>query len=295
MRTILKRIFVLTLTIVLFCCFALPCFAATENGSINVTLEDKNKNKINDVTVYLCQVAELNNNGYYPTTVFESSGISISGLINSPDESSAKSVIDYIKNNQINLLSAVSENGNATFSNLDLGIWVVFCDEDSKYTFNPYIVFLPYESNGKLYYEVSSTPKIEDSTPNEISIYVIKKWDDKNNAAKKRPDSVKVELLNGSEVISTAELSESNGWAHTFTGISKEGNYSVREKTVANYKANYSGDVTNGFVVTNTYNGEKLPQTGQYWWPIILIAIAGAGFIALGIYEVGVKKNAKKK
>ena len=68
-----------------------------------------------------------------------------------------------------------------------------------------------------------------------------------------------------------------------------------REKTVANYKANYSGDMANGFIITNTYNGEKLPQTGQYWWPIILIAIAGAGFIALGVYEVGVKKNAKKK
>ena len=295
MITNLKRIFVMTLTVILLCCLALPCFAAAENGHISVTLEDKNKNKINDVTVYLCQVAELNNNGYYPTTAFESSGISISGLINSPDESSAKSVTDYIKSNQIEVLSSASKNGKATFSDLALGIWVVFCDEDSKYTFNPYIVFLPYESGGKLYYEVSSVPKTQDSKPDEISIYVVKKWDDKNNAAKKRPDSVNIELLNGSEVVLAAKLSESNGWSHTFTGVSKDGNYSVREKAVANYKANYSGDMTNGFVVTNTYNGEKLPQTGQYWWPIILIAIAGAGFIALGVYEVGVKKNAKKK
>ena len=106
---------------------------------------------------------------------------------------------------------------------------------------------------------------------------------------------VNIELLNGSEVVLAAKLSESNGWSHTFTGVSKDGNYSVREKTVANYNANYSGDMANGFVITNTYNGEKLPLTGQYWWPIILIAIAGAGFIALGIYEVGVKKDAKKK
>ena len=185
MRTTLKRIFIMTLTVILLCCSAFPCFAAVK-GIISVTLEDKSKVEINDVTVYLCQVAELNNNGYYPTTAFESSGISISGLINSPNESSAKSVIDYIKSNQIEVLSSASKKGKATFSDLALGIWVVFCDEDSKYTFNPYIVFLPYESGGKLYYEVSSVPKIEDSTPNEISIYVIKKWDDKNNAAKKR-------------------------------------------------------------------------------------------------------------
>ena len=295
MKTTLKRIFIITLTVLLLCCSAFFCFAEAEKGSISVTLEDKNKNKINDVTVYLCQVAELSNNGYYPTPEFENSGISISGLINSPDESSAKSVADYIKNNQIKTLSAVSENSKATFSDLPLGIWVAFCDENSKYTFNPYIIFLPYESGGKLYYEVSSVPKIEDSKPNEISIYVVKKWDDKNNAAKKRPDFVNIELLNGSKVVSTAELSELNGWSHTFAGVSKDGVYSVREKAVANYKADYSGDTANGFVVTNTYNGEKLPQTGQYWWPIILIAIASVGFIALGIYEMGVKNNAEKK
>lgn len=295
MRAISKRIFALTITVVLLCCLALTCFATKENGSINIMLEDKGKNKINGVTVKLCQVAELNSNGYYPTTDFEGSGISVSGIINSPDEATAKSVTEYIKNNQIDVLSTASENGKVTFSSLALGIWVVFCDEDSKYTFNPYIVFLPYESGGKLYYEVASAPKIEDGNPNEIGIYVIKKWDDKNNAAKKRPDFVTVELLNGSEVVSTAELSESNGWSYNFTGISKNGNYSVRENKVANYKANYSGDSVNGFVITNTYNGEKLPQTGQYWWPIILIAVAGVGFIALGIYEIGVKKNAKKK
>jgi len=143
MRTTLKRIFIMTLTVILLCCSAFPCFAA-EKGIISVTLEDKSKNKINDVTVYLCQVAELNNNGYYPTTAFESSGISISRLINSPDESSAKSVTDYIKSNQIEVLSSASKNGKATFSDLALGIWIVFSAQDSKYTFNTYFVFLPY-------------------------------------------------------------------------------------------------------------------------------------------------------
>ena len=291
----LKRIFITILTVILLCCSALPCFAATQNGTITVLLEDKEKNKISNMVVNICQIATLNNAGYYPVTAFENSGIYISGIINSPNESSAKSVTDYIKNNQIDVLSAVSQNGKATFSDLDLGIWVVFCGEDSKYTFNPYIVFSPYESGGKLYYEVSSEPKLEDNAPSEINIYVIKKWEDKNNASKKRPESVTIELLNGDKVVSSVVLGEENGWAHTFTGVSNDCNYSVREKTVANYKVDYSGDITNGFVVTNTYNGEKLPQTGQYWWPIILIAIAGAGFIVLGIYELGVKKNAKKK
>ena len=37
----------------------------------------KNKNKINGQTVNICQIAHLNNTGYYPTPAFEKSGISI--------------------------------------------------------------------------------------------------------------------------------------------------------------------------------------------------------------------------
>ncbi len=143
-------------------------------------------------------------------------------------------------------------------------------------------------------YNVTSVPKVEDNKSDEINIYVIKKWDDNHNAAKKRPDSVIIELLNGDERVDTVELNDGNGWAHTFKNLSKDGDYSVREKKVDNYKVNYSGDVVNGFIVTNTYEGEKLPQTGQLWWPIVVIAVAGVGFICLGIYELAVKKNEKK-
>ena len=295
MGTILKKIFIMVLTVVLLVSSALPCFAATQNGKITVTLEDKEKNYINGIKVKVCQIAELNNAGYYPTKSFENSGISITGILNNPNETVAKTVADYIESHNVDTISATSENGKVSFAELGLGIWLVFPEENSKYTFNPYIVFLPFESAGKIYNEVTSIPKLDDIVPNRINIYVIKKWNDKNNVSKMRPYSVTVELLNGDAVIDSKELSEENGWAHTFMELPKDGNYSVREKEVTNYKADYSGDVTNGFVVTNTYDGEKLPQTGQYWWPIILIAIAGTFLVLLGVYEIGVKKNGKKK
>lgn len=294
MRTTPKTIFITVLAVVLLCISALPCFAA-ENGKITVTLEDKDKNHLNDIKVNICRIAELNNTGYYPAKAFENSGISIAGILNNPNESAAKTVAEYIKNHDVDIISAVSKNGKTSFTGLGLGIWLVFPEENSKYTFNPYIVFLPFESGGKLNYEVDSVPKLEDNTPDVINIYVVKKWEDKNNASKKRPQSVTVELLNGETVIASAELGEGNGWSHTFSKLPKDGSYSVREKAVANYKADYSGDATNGFVVTNTYSGEKLPQTGQYWWPIVIIAIAGVGFVLLGVCEIGLKKNGKKK
>jgi len=295
----MKKIFKITLSllmvVLLVAGVAFTCTATDKEGKITITLEESNKNKIDGLKVNICHVANLNNTGYFPTSAFENSGISIAGILNNPNEATAKNLVDFIKKNKVSVQSATSKDSKAVFSDLDKGIWVVYCGESSKYTFNPYIVFLPYESGGKLYYEVMSVPKTENIESDKISVYVLKKWNDKNNAAKKRPDSVTVELLNGKQVISSVKLSEENGWAHTFKNLEKNGKYSVREKKVSNYKVSYGGDSADGFIITNTYIGNKLPQTGQYWWPIIVIGIAGLGFILLGIYEVAVKKNEKKK
>ncbi|MBO5213638.1 MAG: Cna B-type domain-containing protein [Clostridia bacterium] len=295
MKKTVKTICVLLLSMLFIVGAVIPCYAATESGKISVLLEDKDNNIIDGVNVHICKIADMNNTGYYPSKSFENSGISISGIINAPTEPTAKDITDYIRDNNIESASAITENGKVSFSDLGLGIWLVFCEEDGKYTFNPYFVFLPYESEGKLYYEITSSPKAEDSKPNLINVYVIKKWDDKNNAAKKRPESVTVELLDGEKVISSAVLNEQNGWAHTFTDVSKDGDYSVKEKKVENYTAQYNGDISNGFIVTNSYNGEKLPQTGQLWWPIVIISVAGIAFVLLGIMELGARKNGKKK
>ncbi len=295
MKKILKNILLLFLMTAFSIGTFIPCFAISQKGSVTVILEDKEKNKIDGVNISLCQIAELNSVGYYPTAPFESSGISVSGLVNHPDDLAAKSVLTFIKEHHIDSLSKITENGKAVFSDLSLGIWLVYCEEEGTHTFNPYLVLVPYESGGRLYFEVSGSPKVEENTSRKISISVIKKWDDKNNAAKKRPSSVSIQLFNGENLVATAEIGEESGWSHLFQDLPKEGVYSLREKEVSDYKASYNGDAENGFVVINTYVGEKLPQTGQYWWPIILIAIAGVGFVSLGIYEATVKKNEKKK
>lgn len=295
MKITLKNLISFALTVIAVVCFAIPCAAAPDSGSITVTVEDAEKKRIDGQCVNLCCVAELTSMGYYPTKAFEHSGISISAIINNPNEMAAKTIADYIKNYNVDTFSAVSEKGIAEFSDLSLGIYLVMTDDSGDYTFNPYIVFIPYESEGTLHYEVSSSPKIEDNSLNETNIYVVKKWDDGNNASNKRPDSVTVELLNGEDVIEEVKLSESNAWAYTFYGLSKDGNYSVREQNVDGYKATYSGDAVNGFIVINTYAGEKLPQTGQLWWPVSILSVAGIGLVILGAIEVGAKKNDKKK
>ena len=94
-----------------------------------------------------------------------------------------------------------------------------------------------------------------------------------------------VELLCGDIAVDRVELSEQNGWAHTFTGL-PAGKYAVRELSVAEYETEINGDARHGFVITNTYAGERLPETGQHWWPIAALVIAGVGFALLGILEL---------
>lgn len=294
MKTILKNTIVFMLVFFLILSLPFSSFAATKKGNITITLEDKENNPLNDISVKICHIAKINNTGYSLTKPFKNSDISITKIIKKPNESSAKAVAKYINKKSVPAISATSKNGKIYFSDLDLGLWFIYTESNS-YTFSPYFIFLPYESAGKLSYNVFSNPKIEDNNSDTINISIIKKWNDSNNAPKKRPNSISVELLCDNKVIEKIQLNELNSWCHTFTNLPKNKNYSIIEEKVNDYKASYDGDAVNGFVITNTYIGDKLPQTGQKWWPIILIAIADIGFIILGIYEIGVKRNGKKK
>lgn len=295
MKNILK---IISLVCILVCCvlnFVLPCIASDAECKLTVNLENLNSQPVDKISVSISKIADIDSSGYVPAKGFENSGISIPGIVNDPSATNAETLLKFVKKNNISKISDITKAGKATFSSLETGIWLVFCEDEQEYYFNPYIVFLPYEQDGKLYYEISSNPKTKTNTPDNKSIYVIKKWEDKNNASKLRPESVTVYLRLNGAIVDTIDLNESNGWSHTFTNLATNGNYSVEEKSVDNYEAKYSGDSDNGFIITNTYNGSKLPQTGQLWWPVIIISIAGFCFVLLGIIELGVKKNEKKE
>ena len=291
-----KKKFLQTMSALLILIFAcsFSCAADSPTASLTVVLEDAAGEALDDISVSICQIAERNNADYYPTPAFESSGISISGIINHPSSDVAKDILKYMQTNEVDCQSAVSVNGQALFSGLDTGIWLVFCEPDQAYSFQPFIVFLPQVINNEACYDVTSAPKTDLVIPDTRSIYVVKQWDDTQDAAGKRPDVITVNVLQDGVIIDEAELTAANGWAYTFAELPEEGVYSVEEVGVEHYTATYNGDAENGFVITNSYTATdgKLPQTGQLWWPILLLTV-GAAFIALGIVEVKGRKNGK--
>ena len=95
-------------------------------------------------------------------------------------------------------------------------------------------------------------------TPTKISVPVTKVWSDGENQDGIRPASVTVRLYADGVEINSATLSETAGWAYTFTGLPQYKNgveikYTISEDRVAGYTTAVSGTVAGGFTITNTH------------------------------------------
>lgn len=150
---------------------------------------------------------------------------------------------------------------------------------------------ITFQESGADGYTLSVTP----STDKKDKVYtfnfvnriltevpVEKVWDDANNADNIRPDSVTVELLaNGAPAGKELTLSAANSWKAKFIDLPKykDGrviSYTVREKAVAGYKAQISGDAAKGFVVKNIHEPTTpppLPKTGSALAGILLCSL----------------------
>ncbi len=93
--------------------------------------------------------------------------------------------------------------------------------------------------------------------PDEItSITITKIWEDNNNLAQKRPESIEIGVKNGNEVVKTQEVTgNSNVWITQIDGLPKydeKGDtvrYTIDEKQVDFYEKQ-----VNGYTITNTFN-----------------------------------------
>lgn len=275
----LRSITILLITVLLcsFCVF--PCFAASDTHcgiTVNVMYGEEEENlPVADFELGLSQIAEVSGDDFVPTDAFADSGISLENLTDKDNSQHAEEIYQYIRKNEIPYMPAKSDSaGKAVFSDLNKGIYLVFSEEQQNYTFNPYIIFIPTIINGVELYRIDSAPKTGISGTN---ISVTKLWDDSDDYAGKRPDSITVVLKRNDLEYRTAELDSDCGWQYTFARLPYDGDYTVEEKEVpGDYKASYGGNAESGFTITNSYiyNSPigKFLETGSGGY-IILIAV----------------------
>ncbi|MBE5804481.1 MAG: Cna B-type domain-containing protein [Clostridiales bacterium] len=179
--------------------------------------------------------------------------------------------------------------GNAKLSGLRTGLYLVVGKKTEidgwTYAFAPFMASVPTRNGDAWQYDAHAEVKYQ-RTPVICDVQVLKLWEDEGYT-KERPDSILVDLYCDGARVQTIELSADNNWSWVFTGLESAHEWSVKEQRVPEgYKVEYSqeGDT---LVITNTLTGKPdaepdIPQTGLTWWPVPVLAIAGAVLFMIG-------------
>ena len=127
---------------------------------------------------------------------------------------------------------------------------------------------------------------------------VLKVWNDAGQEHD-RPEKITVQLLKNGEVYDTVILNERNSWRYIWNDLPKydKNGLPIEWRVVELTPEGYTVSITQEsgtFVVTNTPKQPSvmpptdqpkeptLPQTGELWWPVPVLAAAGLLLIAAG-------------
>ena len=123
----------------------------------------------------------------------------------------------------------------------------------------------PNEYSVYIYDDVGGTLTIKDKM-DKTYVKVSKEW------VGPKGSSATIRLwADGVDTGKSVTLNERNNWQHTFEGLKKKNTdgseiqYTVKEDTITNYDSSITGDMENGFTVTNT-NAEKISVPVKKVW-----------------------------
>lgn len=192
---------------------------------------------------------------------------------------------------------------------LEQGLYLVLgrrhTQDGYAYETSPFLIHLPTQSeeSGEWVYHTELYPKHEstpDGSEEPLTRKVLKVWAD-DGFENQRPREIQVQLLRDGEPYGEpVTLSAENNWRHTWEELDADAHWTIVETEEKGYTvAVTQAGVT--FIVTNTYSGvtpppsptptppppnnppPKIPQTGQLWWPIPILILAGMFLVISGL------------
>lgn len=163
-----------------------------KKGSISISLSsDGNTVSGGNVTIYHIATLSRSDEGYVfsMTDDFTNSNILLDVITS---RETAKEFLKYAVDNEIDgITESVDGNGNAAFDELELGLYLMAQNEAAEgfEKFEPFIISVPLNSDGKYIYDVDASPKIDiereesdsdsstpESTPPDIPQTGMLKW-----------------------------------------------------------------------------------------------------------------------
>ncbi|MEG6571685.1 Cna B-type domain-containing protein [[Clostridium] cellulosi] len=240
---------------------------------------------------------------------YSACGIDINDLSTSEKQiSAAGKAMVYIMTHKLSGITAVSDkNGVAEFDNLPLGLYLVkVCSHKArvKVASDMFFIYLPmYEKEGGWRYNIVAQPKSVFSTEGGEIVTTTrtarKIWDDEGNS-QRRPPSVQVGLYRDGILVDVAVLNEVNNWSYSWSGLSDNFKWSVKELAVPK---GYTASVKEGdtiTTITNTYKPPTdqprgiLPLTGDSEKLIFMCSAAAAVCVIFFAAEVVIRRRKKK-
>lgn len=253
----------------------------------------------------LYQIAELSERGEYQLTeVFAPYAKTIKGLkeLEKLDTTGWRGLATALENcvleNQLKpqSIGQVDKDGMIIWSNLSDGLYLILGqqtkDSEYIYTASPVLIAVPnWNTKGELVRQVEiHHQKIEkEPLAQNKDLEVVKIWKDTQDKSK-RPSEVRIQLYKDGKVYDEVILNVKNNWKHEWKNLSNEYKWTIVEKNIPkDYQVEYSKE-GNTIYVINHYESEKpekppaekLPQSGQLWWPVPILAILGIGFLMIG-------------
>lgn len=270
--------------------FVLPVSANTvdfnRKGSITLELTEQEHNeKIADANIEIVKIADakvdLNSNLYYE---YVSSLTECNVDIKDVTKIDVNKLASCINDNTQRLSSISDNNGKVSFSNLDLGLYLIRqTNKLNKYTsIDSYLVTLPTIENNDWIYDIYSIPKTEIQKKMDITIII--EWKTEKDIKDKR---VTAELFNDNQKVNDYLITKDDNWT-VIDNVLLSDKYSVKGESIEGFNISY---VIQGNVFKIIYS-DDLPQTGENVYVTYILAFTGLVFILLG---VTFKKNEKNR
>ena len=200
-------------------------------------------------------------------------------------------------------------DGTVVFEDLSRGLYLIIGsqtqDDQYRYTASPMILSLPFEGTAGEWdcQPVIRYSKIEkEELKNEKNLEVVKIWKDAK-VKEKRPKEITVELLKNGKVYDTVKLNAKNQWSYQWKNLSAKEQWTVVEKEIPDsYQVEYSKNGNKIYIVNYAKDSEKpennkpekLPQTGQLWWPVPILTLTGLAAIMIGVFKRKAENEFKK-
>lgn len=288
----------------------LCCTSFAEVCGLRVTVRDEQANPVGFINVELVKVVDYEGGHYNLMPDFEDYPVGGDEVSNVFTVEQAERVYQYVLANGISgEVKITNSSGYVDYGDLDEGIFLVFERGRQAISFQPYLVRLPiYTTDGPMY-SLNSEPKtIMGATQN---VLVMLSWDDEDNAAGARPESVDITLQRNGTPLRKVALNETCAWEHTFHLLPRTGGeYTLLCPDIQNYTLIDIYTIRNGYIVEYKYTppvipeipdddddyepvvkpkdeeGDKIPQTGFELIPLYVIMTLGAAMVILGMADL---------